>query len=182
MKKLLITFALIYAANAVSAQSIYKSKDALITFFSKSPLEDISAKNNQVTSILNINTGEIVFFVPIRGFKFEKDLMETHFNEKYLESDKYPKASLKAKINEKIDYSKDGEYNVTATGTMNIHGVDKNITEKGKLTIKGGEIHLECNFVAITADYKIEIPKLVIKNIAEKIDVKVIANYIVYKK
>jgi hypothetical protein len=169
MKNKLLIIAFILTAKLVSAQTtIYQSKPGTseISFFSKTSLEDIAATNKQATSVLNTATNEIAFFVPVKGFKFEKDLMETHFNEKYLETDKYPNASLKGKINEKIDYTKDGVYPVTVTSVITMHGVSKNSTEKGIITIKNGEITIHSVFNVVLVDYKIEVPKLVIKNVS----------------
>ena len=99
--------------------------------------------------------------------------MEEHFNENYLESQKYPNAVFKGKINEKIDYTQDGEHKVTVTGKMEIHGVTKDETYEGTLTKKGNEIIIKCKFKIRVADYKIEVPSLYVKNIAEVVDIDV---------
>ncbi len=167
---------------ATNAQNVLISKSAEITFFSEAPVENISAKNNSVNSILNTVTNDIAFIVSIRGFKFEKELMEEHFNEKYLESDKYPQATFKGKIQDSIDWKKDGVYPVSATGTLSMHGVDKTVTEKGNIEIKGKEAHLSGSMTIAISDFKISIPKLLFQNIADTIKVEYKTDYIPYQK
>ncbi|MBI3519799.1 MAG: YceI family protein [Bacteroidetes bacterium] len=160
----------------MSAQAqFYKGKaDASsISFFSKSPLEDIDAVNKKVTVVLRTTTNDIQFAVPMIGFKFQKSLMEEHFNENYVESSKFPTSTFKGKITETIDYSKDGEYKVTVKGTLELHGVTKDIEASGTLTIKGAEIMVSSAFKIKVADYNIKVPSLYVQNIAEIVDVKV---------
>lgn len=183
MKRILGLTLLLALYIGASAQ-IYKSKTdgCNVSFFSESPVENIEAKNKLATSILNASTFDVVFQIPNLSFKFEKPLMEEHFNENYMESDKYPKSSFKGKINEKIDFTKDGEYKVTTTGILNIHGVEKERTIEATLVIKNGEIKVSSVFMVHVADHKIEIPQLVIQNIAEDVKVNVECSYEPYKK
>src|SRR6266446_7070845 len=109
MKRFLLFLPYFFLTFFVQAQSTYKSKEGEVSFFSKAPIEDIEAYNQNINSLLNISTGDIAFIIPIREFKFKKPLMEEHFNEKYMESDKFPTATFKGKINEKIDFTADGE-------------------------------------------------------------------------
>jgi polyisoprenoid-binding protein YceI len=182
MKKLILTTSFVILGLTAISQSLYICRTGEASFFSKAPLEDIEAHNRNTTSILNTSNGEIAFTVPIKAFKFEKDLMQEHFNEKYMESDKFPEATFKGKINEKVDYSKNGIYNVTSTGKLKIHGVEKDRTEKGTLTVKDGNITLQCNLKITLKDFNITIPKLVFENIAETVDVKINAPYVLFKK
>lgn len=183
MKKLIIFAALCSGSYALSfAQPVYMAKDGFISFFSAATLENIEGKNNSVRGILNTSNNEIHLIVPMRQFKFEKALMEEHFNENYVESDKFPNGSYDGKINEKIDFTKDGTYEVTSTGKLKIHGVEQERTEKGKLTVQGNSIRLECDMKVKVADFKIEIPKLVFQNIAEIVDVKMKLSFAPYKK
>ncbi|QXV66609.1 YceI family protein [Mucilaginibacter sp. 21P] len=160
-----------------AGQDIYVCKNAVVNIYSKAPIEDIEARSAKGTSVLNTTTGEVAFAVPIRSLKFEKALMQEHFNENYMESDKYPQASFKGKINEKIDTGKDGVYPVTATGVFEAHGVKQNRTIPGKITISGGNLALTSEFMVACKDHKIDIPTLVFKNIAETIKVNVTAAY-----
>jgi polyisoprenoid-binding protein YceI len=180
--KRIIFLVLVLASVHVYAQGIFKCNEGEISFFSETSVENIDARNKNISSFINTSTKEVVFVVPIRNFKFKSSLMEEHFNEKYLESDKYPDAIFQGKINEDLDFAKDGEYKVTAAGTMKMHGVEKAVTPSGTLTIKNGTLALKCEFNVALKDYNIIVPKLVVANIAEVIPVKLNANYVPYKK
>ena len=172
MTKILLTIiTLVFSITNVMYAQTYKSASSNIRFFSEAPLENIEANNEKSTGVLRTTDNMMAVVIPIKSFEFEKALMQEHFNETYMESDKYKNASFKGKINEKINWSKDGEYDATATGTMHIHGVDKEVTIKGTIVIKHGKINFESKFQISIADYKIKIPKAVITNIAEIVDV-----------
>ncbi|MEJ7589086.1 MAG: YceI family protein [Ferruginibacter sp.] len=164
--------------NPVIAQKYY-TKNGLIAFFSKTRLENISADNNQVVSVLNTQTGELQFSVIIKNFHFKKALMEEHFNENYLESDKFPKATFKGNITDisKINFTADGLYTVTVSGHLAIHGVTQKVSFPGSITVKGGKITAASKFIARPSDYNIAIPRLVKDNIAETIEVTVYCGY-----
>ena len=177
IKKIIFNFSIILWSISIVAQPVYSAKDGKASFFSKSPLEDIEAKSTAVNSFMNTANGEVVFIIAITSFKFEKALMQEHFNENYMESGKYKTASYKGKINEPLDFTKDGEYNVTTTGTLNMHGVEQPINEKGIITVKDGKANLKSTFKVKLADYKIKIPRVVVENIAEIIDVNIDVTY-----
>lgn len=181
MKKVVSLFIFCIATHIAFAQ-IYMAKNCDITFFSKSPLENIEAINKSAKPILNTASGAIQIKISIIAFKFEKPLMEEHFNENYMESDVYPDAFFKGKINETIDYTKDGEYKVTVTGTLTVHGVVKERTLEGTLTVKGGLIRMTSNFKIHIADHGIKVPSLYVQNIAEDVDVSIDAILEPYKK
>ena len=103
--------------------------------------------------------------------------MQEHFNENYLESSKYPFAEFNGIIKEQVDLTKDGTYPVTVQGDLKIHGVTKNYIAKAELNVKGGKISANSTFPVKLVDHEIKIPKLVIKNIAEVVQVSVAANY-----
>lgn len=173
MKKIIIA-AFCLLALTIEAQ-IYKGKPdvSTVTFFSKSPLEDIEAINKAPIVGLRLETADIQFAVVMSQFKFKSALMEEHFNENYVESEKFPQAVFKGKIVETIDYTKDGEYKATAKGTLNLHGVTKDVEITGTLIKKGNEITLNADFKIKLADYNIKVPSLYVQNIAESVDVKV---------
>ena len=175
MIRSIITALFVVGATISANAQYYKGKPdvSTISFFSKSPLEDIDATNKKVTVVLKTTTNEIQFGVPMVGFKFPKPLMEEHFNENYVESSKYPTCTFKGKINETIDFTKDGDYKVTAKGVLDLHGVQKEIEAPGTLTVKGKDILLNANFKIKIADYNIKVPSLYVQNIAEFVDVKV---------
>lgn len=152
-----------------------------IAFFSSAPLEDIDAKNNRVISMLNTQSLEVLVRIPINQFEFQNKLMQEHFNEKYLESDRYPYATFKGKMSAGIDFSKDGVYDVSAVGVLNLHGVDQKRTLTGKISISKGVIKLDTRFNINLADHKIDIPKLVFNKIAERIAVNATLNYLPFK-
>ncbi|HEY9045945.1 MAG TPA: YceI family protein [Ohtaekwangia sp.] len=156
---------------------IFITTTAKVQFFSETPLENISAINSNVSSLINTNTDSVLVRMKNTAFVFKNALMQEHFNENYMESTKYPIDSFRGKINENIDYAKDGVYSVTATGTFMLHGVEKTTTIPGTLTIKNNVIHLDAELMVHTADFKIEIPKLVFSKIAEDIKVNMSADY-----
>lgn len=152
-----------------------------IIFFSNAPLEDIDAKNKHVISMLNTQSLEILVRIPINQFEFQNKLMQEHFNEKYLESDRYPYATFKGKMSAGIDFYKDGIYDVSAMGVLNLHGVDQKRTLTGKITVSKDGIKLDTRFNINLADHKIDIPKLVFNKIAERIAVHATLNYLPFK-
>jgi len=164
-----------------AGQDIYVCKNAVVTLYSKAPIEDIDARTDKGTSVFNATTGDVAFNVPIRSFKFDKALMQEHFNENYLESDKYPQAAFRGKIAEKIDLAKNGTYPVSAAGVLDVHGVKQNRTIRGSITINNGIISLASEFMVACKDHRIDIPTLVFKNIAETIQIKVSATYAPYQ-
>ncbi|MEP7144590.1 MAG: YceI family protein [Ferruginibacter sp.] len=177
-KLVIISLIITLLACPVTAQKYY-TKNGNISFFSTTNLENISADNNQVVSVLNAQNGELQFSVLIKGFHFKKALMEEHFNENYLESDKFPKATFKGNITDiaKINFTADGSYNTTVTGDLTIHGVTQKVSSNGVITVKAGKINATAKFKAKPSDYNISIPKLVKDNIAETIEVTVNCDY-----
>src|SRR6187549_3993369 len=98
MKKLLL-MTLLSVAGFVSAQDKMITKTGKVTFEASVPaFEEVKAKNETATCVLNPTTGEIASLALMKGFRFKIALMEEHFNENYIESDKYPKATFKGKI------------------------------------------------------------------------------------
>jgi hypothetical protein len=167
IKTLLIS--LFFAVNT-EAQN-YICRDGETSFFSETPLENIAALNKTVTSVLNTATNEIAVKMVMTEFKFKNHLMEEHFNENYMESSKFPNGIFKGKINETIDWKKNGTFDVSANGMLIMHGVSKERLLKGKVSIKDEEITLLCGFNIPLADHKIDVPKLVMVKIAENIAV-----------
>lgn len=172
MKKLIITAVLMMSVNAMFAQK-YITRTGKVSFFSSTPIENIEAFNNEVASIIDADNGEFAFQVPIKGFKFEKALMQEHFNESYMESHKYPKATYKGTITDiqNVNFAKDGEYKVNTAGQLTIHGVTKQVSIPGIITVKGGEIMINSKFTVKPADYEIKIPGIAKGKIADDIEV-----------
>ncbi len=181
MKKI-ISMLLISAIAIPAMAQKYMTRTGKISFFSSTPLENIEAFNNEVASVLDAEKNSFVFQAPIKSFKFEKSLMQEHFNENYMESNKYPKADYKGKITnaDKVNFSKDGSYDVTTEGKLTIHGVTKDVKIPGTVVVKGDDVTIKSVFNVKPKDYKINIPGLVEDKIAEEIEVTV--NCILNKK
>ncbi len=175
MKKLVLLVAILSTLSGFS--QVIKTTATEVSFFSKSPVEDIEAVNKKMTAAINVDTKMIAFSVPIRGFVFDKSLMQEHFNENYMESAKYPSGTFKGKINEAIDFKVNGTYKVTTTGTFVLHGVSKPRTFEGTLTIQNGVVTLVSAFKVKLVDHDIERPSILLQNIAEVIDVKLKATF-----
>ena len=135
--------------------------------------------NNEIASALNTATGDIAFAVLVKSFHFERALMEQHFNENYMESDKMPKAIFKGKIIDfsAIDFNKEGVYAVNAEGQMTIHGVTQKISISGNIIIKAGLPQVLAKFNLAPKDYNIKIPGLVADKIASTMTVSVDCKY-----
>jgi hypothetical protein len=182
MKLFLILCTILAAAPALSAQPVYTLSEGVISFFSESPLEDISAENKSIRSILNTSSHEIAFIVPVRQFHFKKALMEEHFNEKYLESDVYPMATFKGTLSGMNDITRDTVWPATASGTLRIHGIDRPVTCTGTVEMKKGTITVRSTFRVALEDYRVPLPKLLTQNIADTIDVRIVSVYTPYQK
>jgi polyisoprenoid-binding protein YceI len=178
MKKFFLAAAFIAGTLSTQAQKFF-TKNGNISFNSKTAIENIAATSNQVTAVIVPATGDMQFSVLVTTFHFEKALMEEHFNETYMESNKYPKASFKGKIDDisKVNFTKDGTYAITVTGDMTMHNVTKKTTTPGSVTIKAGKISAAAQFIVKLADYKIDVPKVVRNNISETVTIKVACNY-----
>ncbi len=174
MKKSILAIALLLASAPAFAQQ-FMTRTGRITFFSETPVENIQAINNEVAGMLEAKSGDLRVIVPIKSFKFEKALMQEHFNENYMESDKYPKAEFKGRVTNMagVNMSKDGAYKVQVAGQLTMHGVTRDVFVPGTLTVKGGIPSTEATFAVRCADYKIKIPSVVSSKIAEQIRVTV---------
>ena len=157
------------------------TQSAQITFFSSTPAEDIKSVNNSVVSSLDPATGAVAYSVPMQSFEFEKALMQKHFNQpKFLDTKAHPHATFKGRIVNlaEIDFSKDGTYPATIAGVLNIKGADKEVSETGTLTVKGGEVIAEAKFNLTLADFGVTfIEGKPSKNIAKIVEVTVKAPY-----
>jgi hypothetical protein len=154
----------------------YAIEKSLITFFSDAPIEDIQANNEKTTSLFNGSSGDIAFSVPIVEFQFQKSLMKEHFNEKYMDTERYPKSTFAGKING-YDASASGEQHVKASGKLTIHGVTHDVELPGTIEKQGDKLVMKSSFTVKLEDYKIQIPQLLWKNIAEEIAVTVTFTY-----
>lgn len=173
-----VIFFFVFLSHAV-AQSKYIDRNGKASFFSSAPMEDIEAHNNQAVSILDVKSGEIVTSMLMKSFNFRKALMEEHFNENYIESNKYPKSTFKGKVTniDLFDVTKNGNYTLNVTGEITLHGVTQKINVKADAVVENGTIKAKAVFPLAVKDFNIEVPRLVRNNIAEKVDVTVSFNY-----
>lgn len=174
MRRILTLAIIVLSALCASAQKHF-TKTGHIWFYSHAPLEDITAHNYQVTSVIDSRSGDMAFKVTMTAFQFEKALMQQHFNEKYVESEMFPESTFKGKIADvsKVDFSKDGEYKAQVEGSLTIHGIAKPVKADGTITIKVGKVFAKSSFQVAVADYNIKIPAAVKDNIAKTIDIHV---------
>ena len=179
MKRILFSAACTLFLSIGSNAQQFFTKNGTISFFSKTPMENIDAKNSQVMSVLVLPSGDFKFSLTIKNFHFEKALMEEHFNENYMESEKYPKASFSGKIGDagNINLKKDETYKVEVNGELTIHGVTQKVSVPGTVTVKSGKISANSTFNIELADYKVVIPKMVENNISKTIEITVDCAY-----
>ena len=167
--------------NKISAQ-IYTSQSCSLSFFSATVMENIDATNKNAHVLLNIKNNNIAIKASQTLFIFKSSFMQDHYNENYMESEKYPLTTFSGKINEQIDYTKNAKYDVTVTGILNMHGVDQTRTINGTLEVKDGIIIIDSKFDVRVADHKIKVPSLYVEKIAEIIQVTFHTELIPYKK
>lgn len=176
MKKLSVLCLLIIVHGSLFSQVRFYAETSHVTFFSDGIIEDITAENNNVTSIFDVRKGEIAFLIKIKDFQFDKKLMQVHFNEKFMESEKFPKSTFMGTLTG-FDMTKTGVQNVTASGRLFIHGVNKDVSMPGTLEVKGRNIVMKSKFKVKLADYNITIPQVIWQNISEEVELSVDFTY-----
>lgn len=175
MKKIIIIAFLAIAFALPAGAQKYVTKNGYTRFFGETSLEKIEAVNRQVNAALDASTGDLVIRMLMKSFVFEKALMQEHFNENYVESDKFPNATFLGKITnyKDVDFNKNGKYDVVVEGKLTIHGVTKNVKEKGTLEVKDGKVIAKSVFTVTVADYEIKIPSAVANNISKTQEITV---------
>jgi polyisoprenoid-binding protein YceI len=164
-----ITF-LIFQIFKAEAQT-YSAKEMYIHFFSPAPIADIEAITNSASIVLNTDKKEVEIELKVASFKFKKALMQTHFNEKYIESKKYPNAGFKGKYKEIINLEKDGTYILNLDGKFNIHGVERQKNITCKIIVKDHVVAFETTFKLLSADYKIKAPDVIYRKVGQEVNV-----------
>lgn len=161
------------------AQSRYFTKTGMISFHAGTSVEDIDAINKSAASVMDAGTGQIEFSVLVKGFEFKRALMQEHFNENYLESDKFPKAVFKGKLvnADKIKFQQDGVYPVTVKGTLEMHGVKRDVESAGTMKIAGQQVDANATFNVLLSEYDISVPSVVKDKISKTVTIKVQCNY-----
>jgi len=181
MKNLILLIVTLSLANIVSAQK-YSTKTGKVTFEASVPLfEDVFAQDDNNIAVINADNGDFASVSSVKNFHFKVKLMEEHFNESYAESAKYPKTTFKGKI---VNFDKTkltaSPQKYTIQGTLNFHGVDRPVTSSATIYSKDGNIYIQGTFVAKSADFKVTIPKMVTKKVAENVNVEY--NYVMLKQ
>ena len=176
MKKIpaLIFLFSLFVTTAWSQGKFY-TRTGNISFVTKGVLETVRAENKTVTCVLESQTGQLQFSVLMRGFEFKKALMQEHFNENYVESEKYPDAQFKGQIigSPVPDLSKDGTYPVKVAGKLTLHGVTQDISTEGTLSVKQGKIQANAAFNILLSDYRIKIPSIVKNSLSNTVNIAV---------
>ncbi len=183
MKKVFLAVIVLFLIHTSFAQKRYFTKTGTVSFQAGTALEDIDGTNKSTTTVFDAATGQIEFALLVKGFEFKSALMQEHFNENYLESDKYPKATFKGKITniDKVNFAKDGTYPVTVKGTLDLHGVTKEIETTGTFKVAGEGVASIAEFVITLEDFKIAIPGVVKDKISKTAKIKVNCDYAVLK-
>ncbi len=173
MKVYFIIMTFFCLVNKTYSQTKLYTKTGTITFKSKMPIETIEAVNNKVLSVWETSTGNIEFSVLIKGFTFEKALMQEHFNENYMDSDKYPKATFKGTIenSKNIVFSNDATFPAKVTGAFTLHGITKQISISAIIKIKNAVASAQSTFIVLLEDYNIKIPAVVQDNINKRVEI-----------
>jgi YceI-like domain len=177
---LLNIFYFLIGVNAAVAQvsNIYSIKKNLIAFHSNTRTELIKASSTQLKGIIDAGKRTFAFSVAVKTFDgFNSPLQKEHFDENYLESDRYPTASFSGHIIEEDDFTKDGIYNIRAKGKFILHGVEQERILQGDLVVKNGVIKLNCIFTVLLAEHDIKIPRIVHEKLASEIKVTVSAEF-----
>lgn len=175
MKKIL-GITLLALTLTVSAQK-FRNSSSKISFLSDAPLEDIYAESKKSTSVFNASEKKIVVLIKTNTLVFKNPMMQEHFQEDYIESDKFPNAILTGDVLGDFDVTKDGSYDVIVKGKLKIHGVEKKREIKGKIIVKNGKVSVEAKFAIKVADHGVKIPSMKIKSIAEVVEVTVNIEY-----
>ena len=181
MKSIITIFCICFCLATANSQDRYFTKSGAINFFSKAPLEDITADNNQVLSIIDASNAKMAISILMKSFLFDKALMQEHFNENYVESDKYPKATFKGEI---LDFNtlSENPKDFKVKGALNIHGVSKDIIVVATMNKVNNTITAVGNFIINLEDFEVEIPAVVAKNIAKNIKVTFNFKHTPFKK
>lgn len=165
------------ASLPLRAQHLFVADSARLSFFSSTPVEDIRAQSDQAYSTIDTRTGSVYFKVPMRSFRFPYELMEKHFNERFAETDRFPDAEFSGKLVGFVMPDTAAIFPVSVDGILTLHGIAKPYHVAGVIEYKDGQLGVNSVFPIRLADHDMRIPKLLIKNIAEVVEVKVSALY-----
>jgi len=171
MKKSIMFSAMLILISASLVAQTYRSREGVIYFNPNKNQnnKEYAAQSKEATALLKVESSEVALLVPMKSFRFNNALLEEHFNENYLHTNKYPNGTYKGKL---IGFSKsmlekDGEYKMTSEGEIELHGVKKPFKAPVVLQVKSKVATFICNFQVEAGDYKIEIPELVKPKLAD---------------
>ncbi len=179
--KHIIFFTLTFSSFVLQSQIFIGDKSS-IKFFSETKVENIDAENKIAKPILDIQSGVFAIKAKQTDFTFKSSFMQEHYNENYMESEKFPFATFKGTINEKINITTNAKLQANITGTLSMHGVDVVRTITGTVSVQDGKVILESKFDVKVVDHKIKVPSLYVHKIAEIIQVTFYAELIPFKK
>lgn len=169
-----LTFIIISSTAFAPAGQALKISNGKVSFVSNAPLEVIKAASDQLKGVIDVPSKKFAFTIKINSFKgFNNPLQKEHFNENYMESQKYPEATFSGKIIEDVDFTKDGSYEIRAKGTFTVHNVPQERIIKSTLQLKQGTASIKSAFTVLLADHNIPIPKVVHEKLATQIKVEV---------
>ncbi len=163
---------LIFLISSTLKAQVYTASEMYVHLFSPAPIVDIEAVSNEAKAKLNTTKKEVEIEIPINSFTFKKALMQTHFNEKYIESSKHPTATFHGKYLENFEPVKDGVYTLTLVGKFNIHGVSKAKSVKCVVTVKNTKIFFETSFELLSSDYKIKAPDVIYRKVGQEVTIE----------
>ena len=174
---LFVIFAFLSVSSA-NSQTRYYIEDGEINFESDAPLELIEAKTTSMVGVLDLDRKAFAIAIPISSFRgFNSALQREHFNENYMESEKYPKGVFRGVIVDELDLHKNGYHTVTAQGKLNLHGIEKTRKVSCELVIENGTITVNSTFDIELVDHNIKIPTIVKKKLSETITVNIDVNF-----
>lgn len=161
MKKIILFTCFIMACYTYAGAQVFMTRTGFIGFYSKTSLEDIKAENNQVYAVVDAGKKNLAFSVLMKGFIFRKELMQEHFNDNYVESDKYPKASFSGNYDGDLNAAANGTYKVNVKGNLTLHNITKPLEVPATIEINNGKLSGTADFKLKPEDFNITIPSIV---------------------
>jgi YceI-like domain len=174
MKRIFIAVSLVIFLSAKAGAPIFSCNDGIASFISYAPLEVIKAKSNHMRGAIDPGARTCLFVIRVNTFQgFNSGLQQEHFNENYLESEKFPEASFRGKLVEDVDLRKDGTYAVRAKGMLTLHGVQQERIINGTIEVKSGTMHIHSQFSILLEDHNITVPRIVHQKISPEMEVTI---------
>jgi hypothetical protein len=174
IKTKLLPILMVLFTLVVAAQEKYYTKTGAVFFEASTPnFEPVEAKNNSTSAVLK-DDGNLAVLILIRGFRFKRALMQEHFNDRFMESETYPKAKFTGTIDNfnKDDLSENTK-ELTIKGSLTIHGKTKEVNTIGKFKKVDGVIYLNSAFNVQVIDFDIAVKSKVAKKIAKTVNLDV---------